>query len=417
MRKITSLLTLLVLLITLVLPMNASAVAASGSMGGPSEVRAGDTIKVTYYVKGSSISGIEGNIAYDSSKLTLKGISQNIASPWLVESQGTKILAYDNQLSAPINSSKAIFTATFVVSSSLPAGAEISVSFSGIASDGADSVSINNAVYSKALAAPIVVTTKPPKTGNANLSKLSIDGVTLSPTFKPTTTKYTASVDFNVDKLNIQATPQDATSKVTMGSTKLAVGANTIRITVTAAGGATKVYTIIVTRAQDPNAPTTTIPVGTDSTLSALGVEGFVLSPAFDPAVKKYTVWLPYEVENLNIIGTPVDAKAKIEVEGGTNLVAGKANNIKVTCTAEDGTKQTYEIVAMRAPKDGVYQSETVKVESNKNVKAPTPVWFIVLLCVVFLLIGSGATYLICKKKMMNQYNNPHNDDKQDEQN
>ena len=52
--------------------------------------------------------------------------------------------------------------------------------------------------------------------------------------------------------------------------------------------------------------------------------------------------------------GTPADSKAKVEVQGGEALEAGKDNPVKVICTAEDGTTtKEYVILAKRAAPHG----------------------------------------------------------------
>ena len=427
MKKIVAMVSSILMLITLLLPISASAASATGQTLSPSisTVRNGDTLVLTYYFNGSDINNVATTLSYDSNKLEFIRVD-NVKDGWRVSKTNNKIVSDDSDNTHTLNGNSALFKLTFRVLATQGANIEASLtSTSACNADGIE-VSISSpATYSATVAPPV---TQPPqvqpsgggnvappkttvgKTGNANLATMTIDGVSFSPAFKPSVTKYTASVDFNVDKLNIQGSTEDPTSQVKMSSTKLAVGTNTIKITVTATGGASKVYTITVTRAQDPNAPTTTASVNKDNKLSALSVEGFVLSPAFDPAVKKYIVWLPYETENLNIAGTAVDSKATVKVEGGTNLVAGKENKIKVICTAQDGSKQTYEIIAMRAPKSGTYQSQSVAVSGDNDSKSGTPVWLTILLCVLFAGGGFGIAWFVFNKKN-NNYNDPNDDD------
>jgi hypothetical protein len=48
--------------------------------------------------------------------------------------------------------------------------------------------------------------------------------------------------------------------------------------------------------------------------------------------------------------GTAADTKASgVEIMGGADLLAGRDNEIKVICTAENGDKKEYVIIAKRA--------------------------------------------------------------------
>ncbi|NCD08497.1 MAG: hypothetical protein EOL98_03555 [Negativicutes bacterium] len=437
MKKIVAILSTVMLLVAVVLPINTFALSVSSSVTGPSTVRAGDTITVYFNIGASDITSgkqglsiISGKVNYDTSKLTYVS-SANSVSGWQLTCDGTTFFSEDSDMTHPITSSKSLFSMTFKVATSIATGTSISVSVIDVEATDTGAEAYTSATYSATIAAPVTTTASPtttasvkttassttttPKTGNANLGSLEVKNVTLSPAFNPSVTKYTASVDFSVDKLDVSGSTQDSTSTVSMTSKNLAVGTNTIKITVKATGGVTKTYVLYVTRAQDPNAPTTTATTATtaalnkDTKLSGITVDGFVLSPAFDPAVKEYIVWLPYETENLILSGLPASAKSTVTIEGATNLVAGKANDIKIICTAEDGTKETYTLTAMRAPANGVYGS--IDSAISDNVKSSgTPIWLTIVLCVVFVLVGFGVSYLIFVKKNENNYDGPDDD-------
>lgn len=103
----------------------------------------------------------------------------------------------------------------------------------------------------------------PSDTANdADLQDLTIGSLTLSPAFSPENQAYTASAANNVASVAVNATPAMVAAGVSVsvtsgtttknvnngGNAALAVGANTIAITV-ANGTAAKVYTVTVTRA------------------------------------------------------------------------------------------------------------------------------------------------------------------------
>ena len=97
--------------------------------------------------------------------------------------------------------------------------------------------------------------------GNASLSALSIDPGSLTETFAPATTDYTAVVASDVTSVTVTATAAGVTNAaITVNDVpvaggdasrpiRLVAGANTVAIAVTAEDGTTRDYTITVTRA------------------------------------------------------------------------------------------------------------------------------------------------------------------------
>lgn len=83
-----------------------------------------------------------------------------------------------------------------------------------------------------------------------SLKALTISPGTLSPAFKGSTTKYTATVDNSVTSIAVSAPPvnEKATIESVTGNTNLAVGANVVQIVVKAENGTTATYKITVTR-------------------------------------------------------------------------------------------------------------------------------------------------------------------------
>lgn len=408
MKKSVSLLICIVLCLTLMLPITAMAASAGASLSGPGTVRAGDTITLTFNLSGSGIYGASGTLSYDSSQLTLSGTSQKISSPWAVEFNGNNFVAYDNNLTNPINSSKALFTVTFKVNSSLAAGTAIKVSYTGVtASDGSADASIGTVSYSATIAAPL-------STDNT-LKSLTVSNATISPAFSSSTTSYTASVPYEVSKLDVKANANDSKAKVSIDNPTLTVNGTTkVTITVKAENGSTKTYTISVKRAQDPNY----VP-SSENNLSSITVDGFLLSPVFSAENTKYVIWLPYETENVTIGGTAADSKASVKVIGGDSLIAGADNEIQIVCTAENGTEKVYTIIAKRAAAHGATEpEETIPEETTPEetepeetvppatepVEAPTEksngvaAWVTILVGVLCLGAGVGAGILVDKK-------------------
>lgn len=405
MKKIISILTALFICVTLTMPITVLAASASASLTGPGTVRAGDTITLSFNLNGSGIFGASGTLSYDSSQVTLSGTEQKIGSPWAVEFNGNNFVAYDNNLSNPINSNKTLFIVTFKVKS-VAVGTNIKISYADVtATDGNADTKVGTATYSAKIAAPL--------SSENTLSSLTVKNATISPAFSAGTTSYTASVPFEVSKLDVSATAKDSKAKVSINSPTLTPnGTTNVTITVTAENGASKTYTIAVTRAQDPNYE----PSGNNK-LSGITVNGFLLSPVFSADVTQYVVWLPYETTSITISGSAEDSKASVEVVGGENLAAGQDNPVKVICTAENGEKKEYTVIVKRAaahdgtveelpdeqnppateeddtmiPDTDSTENQATDAENEKNIAGVAWWWLIVVGVVAFALGAVGG--------------------------
>ncbi len=335
MRKIVMALLLIAVLLCMV-----PAVSAAGSAywGGPSEVRAGDTLVLTFYA-GGDIYGGSGSVSFNSELLTLQGYTPTIGGSWAVELNGNNFVFYDNSMKSPITGSAAIFRATFQVSASAETGAEIWVSASGVTlSDGKQDIGMGTVTYSKTVAAPL--------SDNCNLASLTVTGATISPAFSSGTTNYSAKVPYSVSSIGVEAKAEDDGAKVSISNPTLTPGATTtVQITVTAENGTKKTYNIAVAREQDPN-----YVESSNNNLSSLAVENFMISPAFSPEVLQYYVWLPYETEKISLTAELEDKKAQYAMGTYEQLLPGKGTDISITVTAEDGTQKIYTVTAVRAP-------------------------------------------------------------------
>ena len=226
---------------------------------------------------------------------------------------------------------------------SLTVGAETSITVTVTAEDGSTTKTYTVVVYRE----------RAPKSDDATLSALTLDGAVLSPAFASDVTTYTARAAYSSDEVTLSYTsdigammieveggrPSSTLNMVSMNRSSATVrlyttGETQIEITVTAEDAPTKTYTITVSYGSGPSS---------DATLSSLMLSGVTLSPAFDPATTAYTA----EVEDIEM--TTVEAMAThlgatVEGTGEQTLLVGD-NVINVTVTAEDGTTiQTYTV-------------------------------------------------------------------------
>ena len=323
------------LLLWCLLPVTAE--AAGASFSGSGSVRAGDSVTVTFSVSGSNIQGITAVLHYDSSALTLTGTRQLIGDSWSVDMSGGNLLAYDQSLNNPISGSSAVLAVTFQVKSGVAAGTKVSATITDImTSDGNSDQNLNDASWSASVASP--------PSGNANLSGLSCGSYALSPSFSAGTTEYSVTVPYDVSRLPLDYSAADSGANVSVSGNQLSVGVNTVVLTVTAANGATRRYTISVTRQSDP-----TVTLSSDADLADMTPSEGKLTPAFAPNITEYAMYVPYETTKLSLSATAKDSKALGVTQPDAALKQGD-NVLTVTCTAEDGTTRDYTVHVVRMP-------------------------------------------------------------------
>ena len=346
MRRFIGILCALVLTLSAALMAAApvGAVSASISVSGPSTVRAGNTITLAVNMSGSGLYAVQGALNYDTGVLTYAGYS-GTPSGWSFTVSGgggtVSFLGYDDNQTKPIKGGTTIFYVAFTVSGSAPAGTAVRVTPSGVtASDGTADASASSSGYSVTVAAPL--------SSNCDLASLSLSGASISPAFSAGTTWYAATVPFSTDSVSVSASTADGGASYTVsGNNWLAVGTNYVYVTVTAANGAQKTYTVAVTRQQDPDY----VP-SDDAALAELSVSVGMLSPAFDPEITEYALYLPFEADVLSVSAKARDALAEgAEDIDGLELEVGETR-VEVRSVAEDGeTEKLYYINVWRMPR------------------------------------------------------------------
>lgn len=145
--------------------------------------------------------------------------------------------------------------------------------------------------------------------------------------------------------------------------------------------------------------------------LKSLAIEGFAINEKFDKNTLDYTATTDYEHETLNIIATPEDENAKVEIKGNENLKIGE-NVITITVTSSE-TKEIkiYNITVTRKDFEASSSTTTkailapdIKKKSNSNVL------LIVIISVIgSAIIGASAYFIFRKPKDKNKNNKDNN--------
>ncbi len=184
-RAAASALLTLLLVVTL-LPVQAH--AAGATLTGTAAPQAGNTVTLTLSVP-NSIYGLTADLSY-SSNLSFTNYNCSV-SGWSIVVNNNKFSVYGTS-----SASGGVIVIKLKVSGSAKAGDALSASFSNIVvSDGNSDTSLDSASWSgKVGAAP---------SGNCNLSSLSCSNATLSPSFSSSTTYYTCTVPFAVEKVDL----------------------------------------------------------------------------------------------------------------------------------------------------------------------------------------------------------------------
>lgn len=254
------------------------------------------------------------------------------------------------------------------------------------------------------IASSLVTETKPDEddenTEKANLKSLTIEGISLNPTFSPNITQYNAKLEENVKELKVDAKAENSKAKVEVeGNDDLKDGENVITITVTTEDDITKTYTVNVTKGEGEPVVTSEDDDGSLK-LSELKIVGVNFDNVFKPDLYSYELNLNLQVKDLNITAVANQEDAQIEILGNENFQAGE-NVVTILLTSSDGLQTaTYQI------KVNVPGEETA---AQKDLQLYLICGGLIVLAIILLIV-----FLIIHKK--NRSNEEAEDDEYVEQ-
>lgn len=345
----------------------------STSASGPSTIEKGESFTVTLSFSSSvSVSGIEGSLSYDKSKLTL---SSSSGSSIFTATVGERIVAYLSDFSSNGATSSSFVKLNFTATSGFVEGESTTISFSGVsgtATTDDDVYDIDGSGCSIIVSIPkseTPTTTQPepqpkPSTDTSNSKNdspnsdtsenkssnnkleslaIAIENAKLVPEFSPDTTEYTLNVTNSVDMLDLSAIAKDNKANVEIKNNTLINNAITnVEIRVTAENGDVKIYMIKVQKGNYEDS------LSDNCDLAEIKLSYGNLSPLFDKDVLNYVVSVPYDLESITFDATPESPNATCNVIGEAKLNAGEENSYHIVCTAEDGkTTKIYNITVI----------------------------------------------------------------------
>lgn len=187
------------------------------------------------------------------------------------------------------------------------------------------------------------------------LSSLEVENNKITPEFNKNTVNYTLTVKKDVTSVKINATLESDKSSFNKGygprTVNLNYGVNNVLIKVTSESGATKTYTIKITREDDRSS---------NNYLKSLNVSSGDFT--FNKKTLNYSFTVPNEVTSLKVFAAAEDTKSTVSGVKTYNLKEG-LNKITITVTAENKQTRTYTLQVTRIVKN-ITKETNNKLES-----------------------------------------------------
>lgn len=200
---------------------------------------------------------------------------------------------------------------------------------------------------------------------NANLDIMRLGHEGINPDFNKNIEEYYLVVGENVNNIDVTAIPENREASVEItGNKNLVSGINKIEIIVTSQDKSkTKKYVINVTKTDNAESA--------NSDLAILAVENYSLTPEFSSNVTNYSIEIPNNINEVNILAVPNNIDSSVKVVGNDNLKFGE-NNIEITVIAPNGiTQKTYNL---RVYKRNEAEEEKYEEEQETKVEQDTAI-------------------------------------------
>ena len=251
------------------------------------------------------------------------------------------------------------------------------------------------------------------KSSNADLSNLGIKPNDFSG-FTPSKTTYDVTVPADVTEVEVYAIAQSSGAKITgTGKQKLQDGKNELTVTVTAASGATKKYTINVTK--ETNAQNSTEENTEAKGLSSLKVGNLELSPKFETNVYEYTAKYDGDDSKIDVKAVTTDPKYVVDITGNSDLKDGENIITILVSDGEENNVATYQVtVSKNVVDENKLQKEQEDAKKQEEQRKLVMIGAIVVAVILAIII-----YLIIRHKRNNawaeDYMMPYSSDRPDD--
>ncbi len=196
---------------------------------------------------------------------------------------------------------------------------------------------------------------------NNYLASLTTSEGSLNPMFDPKTLEYTIEVAREIETINISATTEDSSAKITsgIGTHNLNIGNNEILIKVKSSIGITRTYKLNVIRKPSTNNFLKSLTVKDQSV-------SLELVPEFDKLINNYEINASSIHDFVNIRAVLEDENATITGLGIKELKKG-LNTFDIVVTAESGAINTYTLKITKEVSSDNYLSSLIPSVGTLN--------------------------------------------------
>lgn len=214
------------------------------------------------------------------------------------------------------------------------------------------------------------------KSSNNYLTKLEIEGYSLTPQFDKQTINYSIDEDITASSVVIKAKAEDEKATITGdGEIELQSGENNLKINVKAENGLERTYFIKLNKKIEQGQPKLE-----ELKINAIMFDGKDEEVEISPEFNKNTFEYKCEVYNettsikLNAIA---ENESNVEITGNENLKEGN-NVVTVKVMSESGEESVYKINVYRKEKQ-----EIGNTEENSNIKIIVPILVMILVVII----------------------------------
>lgn len=236
MKKVLSII-LAAILILSVAPMAMAATANVSVSASAAQVYSGEQVSFSVKITGDKLGSYQFTMSYDADALEYIGFSGNGDANG---GAGAVVVVGD------CGSEEGVASFSATLSFKAKKVSDAKVSLGGIKVVNYD---LSTMTVSGSTSGGVKIVAKPEASTDNSLKSLTVSPSGLSPAFSADKTEYAMEVEYTTNRIVVSATPNHSKAKVRVnGSSSLSVGQNTVTVVVTAESGATKTYTIKVTR-------------------------------------------------------------------------------------------------------------------------------------------------------------------------
>lgn len=241
---------------------------------------------------------------------------------------------------------------------------------------------------------PNATPTPEPKSNDATLKTLSLNGIKIIPNFDPKITNYVANTTEDISEVEVIAEVNNEKSlKEINGNKGLIKGENIINVIVTAEDGTIKTYEIKLTKGMEEIPLNALVIMGSKE--NGEKVEVNLNTPTVEENKVIYNIKLSEYLKSIEILGALTDSTVAYEGTGTFELAEGENKyTIKLTIAKEGAEAKVVEYeITLENPSKVVPVAEP---ESKTNYKA------IIIIAVIVIVAILAITFLVAHFKKNN---------------